>query len=230
MKRLRAFIKTFLPLAFVLVAVSPISYASAAGKYLFYLHGKIIEDQGILRPRSEKFGYYEYEKILATFRNRGFTVRSEIRPPDTEVRAYAEKIAEEIRRLLRDGVPPQQITVVGASKGGVIAIFTSALLQNQGINFVFLASCYGSALKNLQDMGTQVSGNILSIYDSVDDTGCGPCQGFFTSASGKKLGRTEEIVLHMGLGHGLLYRSFSEWVEPVIAWAGKATKGEIKNE
>jgi hypothetical protein len=218
MKRLRAFIKTFLPLAFVLVAVFSVSHASTAEKYLFYLHGKIIEDQGIPRPRSEKFGYYEYEKILATFRNRGFTVRSEIRPAKTEVRAYAEKVAGEVHRLLQAGVPPGHITVVGASKGGVIAIITSALLHNRDVNFVFLACCYEAALKNLQDTGMQVAGNILSIYDSTDDTGCGSCQGFFTSALGKKLGSTKEIVLHMGLGHGILYRPLSEWVESVIAW------------
>lgn len=219
MKRLHAFIKTFLPLAFVLVAVFPVSHASTAEKYLFYLHGKIIEDQGIPRPRSEKFGYYEYEKILQTFRSRSFTVRSEIRPAHTEIRAYAEKVAGEVRRLLRDGVPPGHITVVGASKGGVIAIITSALLQNRNINFVFLACCHEAALKILQDMGMQVAGNILSIYDAADNTGCGPCQGFFTAAQGKKLGRTKEIVLNIGLGHGILYRPFPEWVEPVVAWA-----------
>jgi CubicO group peptidase (beta-lactamase class C family) len=36
-----------------------------AGQYLFYLHGKIIEDQGIPAV-SEEFGEYEYEAILAS--------------------------------------------------------------------------------------------------------------------------------------------------------------------
>jgi hypothetical protein len=219
MKRIYILIKVLLVMTFILTAAFPVNCASTAEKYLFYLHGKIIEDQGIPRPRNEKFGYYEYEKILATFRNRGFTVYSEIRPPNTEVSAYAKKIAAEVKKLLQSGVLPGHITVVGASKGGLIAIFTSALLQNRDINFVFLASCYDEARKNLQDRGMQVAGNILSIYDAVDDTGCGSCQGFFTSAQGKKLGLTKEIVLHMGLGHGILYRPYPEWVEPVVAWA-----------
>ena len=226
MKQAHAFIKTLLPFAFILVAGSPASQAAGAEKYLFYLHGKIIEDQGIPRPRSEKFGYYEYEKILETFRKRGFTVHSGMRPANTNVAAYAEKVAGEIKKILRTGVPPDRITVVGASKGGVIAILISALLQNPNIHFVFLANCYEAALKNLQEMRTQVAGNILSIYDSADDTGCGSCQDFFNSARGKKLGRTKEIVLNLGLGHGILYRPLPEWVEPVVAWASEAAKGK----
>jgi hypothetical protein len=227
-KRVWALVVALLPIWFGQMKVLPGLHAAGAEKYIFYLHGKIIEDQGIPKPLSKKFGYYEYKKILETFRNHGFTVHSEIRPPNTEAKAYAEKAAWEIRRLLRNGVPPDHITVVGASKGGVIAIFISALLQNPNIHFVFLASCHEAALKNLQDMRTQVAGNILSIYDSADDTGCGSCQDFFTSAQGKKLGRTKEIVLHMGLGHGILYRPLPEWIEPVIAWASETTKEKTK--
>ena len=34
--------------------------------YIFYLHGRIIEEQGI-RPTHNRFGVYEYEKILQSF-------------------------------------------------------------------------------------------------------------------------------------------------------------------
>jgi len=229
MKWKQTLVETFLPVALILATVSPTSPASTTDKYLFYLHGKILEDQGIPRPRSEKFGYYEYEKILQTFRNRGFTVRSEIRPANTEVAAFAEKVAGEVRQLLQSGVSPDCITVVGASKGGVIAILTSALLQNRDVNFVFLASCYDAALKRLQDQGLQVAGNILSIYDAADDTGCGSCRDFFNYAQGKRLGRSQEIVLQMGLGHGILYRPFPEWVEPAIAWANDRGITRVQN-
>jgi hypothetical protein len=204
----------------LLAAASP-ARLTAGAKYLFYLHGKIIEDQGIPRPKSAKFGFYEYEKILETFRQRGFTVRSEIRPENTEARAYADKVAGEIRKLLLSGVPPDRITVVGASKGGVIAILTSALLQDREINFVFLACCYDATQRNLRDLNMRVAGNILSIYDAADDTGCGSCRNFFAMAQGENLGRTKEIVLHLGLGHGFLFRPLPEWVEPTVAWAGE---------
>jgi hypothetical protein len=218
MKKIFVMAMAAVSMAFVLAAASTESPPLTTEKYLFYLHGKIIEDQGIPRPRSENFGYYEYEKILETFRRRGFTVRSEMRPLHTDALAHAEKIAGEVRTLLHSGVPPQHVTVVGASKGGVIAIFVSALLQNRDVNFVFLASCYDVALKTIQEMGLAVAGNILSIYDAADKTGCGSCRDFFAPARGKKLGRSKEIVLHTGLGHGILYRPLKEWLEPVMAW------------
>src|SRR5689334_21666657 len=55
----------------------------AKGRYLFYLHGLIVENEGV-RPTSPKFGVYEYEEILETFKNRGFIVISEPRPKGTD--------------------------------------------------------------------------------------------------------------------------------------------------
>jgi hypothetical protein len=199
--------------------------AAGGERYLFYLHGKILEDQGVPRPYNGKFGYYEYEKILQAFRERGFTVRSEIRPRDTQVLAYAGKVAGEVRELLRSGVPPGRITVVGASKGGVIAVFASALLQNRDLNFVFLACCHAAQLGALAHMGLQVAGNILSIYDDADDSGCGSCRDLFAAAGGSRLGRTREILLHVHLGHGILYRPLPEWLEPVCAWTVAGESG-----
>jgi uncharacterized protein (TIGR02246 family) len=219
MKRAWALAVTLFPLMSAPAGIPPGRHAAGAEKFLFYLHGKIIEDQGIPRPRSGKYGFYEYEKILQAFRKRGFSVRSEMRPANTEVLTYAKKIAGQVEKLLQSGVAPDHITVVGASKGGMIAVFTSALLQNRNINFVFLSCCYEALLQKLRDMGTRVAGNILSIYDASDDTGCGSCQGFFAPARGKTLGRTREIVLHLGVGHGILYRPLPEWMEPVVAWA-----------
>ena len=38
-----------------------------ARRYVFYLHGRIIEEHG-LRPRDPRFGVYEYEEILRAWR------------------------------------------------------------------------------------------------------------------------------------------------------------------
>jgi len=206
-----------------------VGHTGTGDKYLFYLHGKIIEDQGIPRPRSEKFGYYEYEKILEAFRSRGFVVRSEIRPQNTDALGYAQKVVGEVRRLLQAGVSPGRITVVGASKGGIIAMLASAMLQNRDLNFVFLASCHDVAFKELQARGMSVSGNIFSIYDAAD-TGAGSCRNFFKAARENNLGSVKEVVVRLGLGHGLLYRPYAEWVEPVVAWAEEAMKGKGQNE
>lgn len=45
-------------------------------RYMFYLHGRIIEDQGIPAVSSE-YGTYEYEAILEKLASHGFTMISE---------------------------------------------------------------------------------------------------------------------------------------------------------
>ena len=98
-------------------------------RYAIYLHGRIVEDQGI-RPTDPRFGVYEYEDILAALAEGGLQVISEVRQPNTDPVAYAHTLAEQVQGLLDAGVPPGQITVVGVSKGGGIAILTASLLQN----------------------------------------------------------------------------------------------------
>jgi hypothetical protein len=61
--------------------------------YLFYLHGKIIEDQGI-PAISPDYGEYEYGAILNKLKSHGFTVISEQRPQNADVLKYARRTAE----------------------------------------------------------------------------------------------------------------------------------------
>ena len=98
-----------------------------AARYLFYLHGAIIERAGE-RPTHPVFGVYEYRKILETFADRGLIVISEARPAGTEAAEYAAKVAQQVRTLLAAGVPPDHVTVAGFSKGGGIAILASSSL------------------------------------------------------------------------------------------------------
>lgn len=185
-------------------------------KYLFYLHGAIVENEGI-RPVSPEYGVYEYEQILQTFVSRGFIVISERRPRGTDARQYAVKVVGQVNRLLKAGVPGERITIVGASRGGSITILVSTMLKNRDVNFVILASCGNSSV--YRDTKVDLWGNILSIYDFKDTTGAGTCQKFFESSTGLK--RQKEIVVQLGLGHGLLYRPLKEWVEPTVSWANQ---------
>ena len=84
-------------------------------RYLLYLPGYIVA-AGNTRPTSPKFGVYEYEQILETFKKSGFVVLSEARKQDREIEPYAQKITAQVRQLLKEGVPPDHITVVGACK------------------------------------------------------------------------------------------------------------------
>lgn len=175
-------------------------------KHLFYLHGRIIEEQGV-NAVSSAFGAYEYGQILQTFVDKGFIVISEPRPKGTDVQQYAAKVVRQISSLLQAGVSPQKITVVGASKGGSIAVATSTQLKNRDVTFVLLAACGNSELY----------GNILSVWDYRDDTGAATCERSFAEAAG--VNRHREVQLRLGLGHGILYHPLKEWIDLVVEWA-----------
>ena len=187
-----------------------------AARYLFYMHGIIVENEGI-RPTSPRFGVYEYEQILDTLAGKGFVVISEARPRGTIVTEYAAKVVGQINKLLKAGVAPGHITVVGASRGGGIAIAVSSKLKNRDVNFVIMASCGDFDI--YKTFRTDLWGNVLSIYDYKDTVSS--CQPFFDKSK-TGLGRHREIVTKLGVGHGLLYRPLKEWVDPVVEWANQS--------
>lgn len=180
--------------------------------YLFYLHGRIIENQGV-RPTDPRYGVYEYEEILKTLAAKGFAVISEARAKDTDVNQYATKVVQQVNTLINKGVPPSHITVLGASKGSVITMRVSTLLRNKDVNFVLMSNCNDWVGRNFQ---IDLYGNVLSIYDINDEFGQ-TCQKFFDKASG--LNRRKEVVLKVGTGHAILYKPMKEWIDPVVEWA-----------
>ncbi len=188
-------------------------------RYLFYLHGKIIEDQRIPAV-SPEYGEYEYQAILEKISSYGFIVISEQRAKNTDGMEYAKKVSEQVTNLLNSGVPANSITIVGASKGAGIAIFTSYLLENKEVNFVIMAICDPATVEELKQNEISLYGNVLSIYDSTDEL-AGSCQELFLFSEGKGISKYKEIVLNVGTGHGILFKPLDEWITPVIQWAEK---------
>ncbi|MEM1137671.1 MAG: alpha/beta hydrolase [Bacteroidota bacterium] len=185
--------------------------------FIFYLHGRIIEEQGI-NAVSDKFGAYKYEKILAAFESSGFQVLSEARKKNTDPIKYAGFLTGQIQRLISSGVSPENITVVGASKGSLIAMLTSSNLQHNKVNFVILASCNDWVRENFD---IQLCGRVLSIYDQSDDL-CSTCEPIFQDAKCELV--TDEIKLNTGKMHGLIYQPYKAWIEPTMEWARPNSK------
>jgi hypothetical protein len=182
-------------------------------QYLFYLHGKIIEDQGIPAV-SPDYGEYEYKAILEKLSSYGFVVISEQRAKNTDGMEYAKKIAEQVTALLKAGVPAKNITIVGASKGAGITIFVSDLLKNEEINYVIMAICDPVTVEELKQNEISLYGNVLSIYDSTDEL-AGSCQELFSFSEGKGVSKYNEIVLNVGTGHGILFKPLDvNWQRP----------------
>jgi hypothetical protein len=190
-----------------------------AKQYLFYLHGKIIEDQGI-PAISPDYGDYEYQAILEQLSGHGLVVISEQRAKNTDSMAYAKKITAQVTALLKAGVRPKNITVVGASKGAGIAIFISHLLENKDLNFVLMAICDPVTIEELKQNQVFLYGNVLSIYDSADSL-AGSCQELFSFSEGKGINRHDEIILKAGTGHGIVFKPLAEWITPTLNWAEK---------
>ena len=189
-------------------------------RYLIYLHGKIVEDQG-LPAISPVYGEYQYTEILKALESYGFVVISEQRPKDADGWEYARKGARQVEELISAGVPPSHITVVGASKGASIATGISNLVGNSEVNYVLLGSCHPSLIEEWKQQGVTLSGNVLAIYDIADDEYSGSCADLFARSEGKGLGKYSELVLQVGTGHGILYQPLQEWVEPTVRWANQ---------
>lgn len=185
--------------------------------YLFYLHGKIVEDQGA-KAVSQKYGPYKYEKIVSVLKNHGFIVISEVRTKDTNPWEYAKKVVRQITTLLEKKVPAKNIMVVGASKGAGITVLVSHLLKNREINFVPMAICSPQMIEFWQEYDIFLHGNILSIYDEKDEL-AGSCEKYFEICKNKGLKNYKEIILKVGFGHGILYQPLDEWINPVTAFA-----------
>ena len=181
-------------------------------RIVYYLHGKIVEDLG---PRgvSPRFGAYDYPGIIDALRNSGLEVISEVRSKDTDPSAYADQLIADINGRIASGTKAESITVIGASKGALIATHVSARLKNPGVRYVLLANCSDWMRRELKP---QLTGNILSIYESTDEL-AGSCRPLIEKSS--KVTTFEEIRLETGLGHGMLYRPLPEWVGPATEWA-----------
>ncbi|MFQ5708631.1 MAG: hypothetical protein ACE5HO_14340 [bacterium] len=186
-------------------------------RYLFYLHGGIIQSQGI-NAVSPYWGRYEYTSILDTLRSYGYHVISDARPKDTDLLQYAAKVSKEIGTLLKSGVTPENIIVVGASMGAGITIDISIRVKNSKIKYAVLGICreasWKSYLEHYSDNEIELCGDFLSIYETSDSYGS--CESYFKDRhciSGFK-----EIKLNMNNGHGFLYKPYKEWVHPLVKW------------
>lgn len=188
------------------------SNGAFAARYIFFLHNMYLE---LFGPESahKEYGKVEYAQVLAYFRKEGFTVISEMRPRGTDGDVYAVKVAHQVDSLLKKGVSPDDITVVGTSKGGYIAQVACGRIANPRVSYVFIGSCSGEA--GLP--GVIYSGRILSIYEHSDDIGRS-CRGIQTD-SRNKVTEYREIELNTGLKHGFLYKALPAWLEPSVKWA-----------
>ena len=181
--------------------------------YLFYLHGAIVQQLGE-RAVSVKYGAYEYANIVNTFADLGYQVISEVRPKDSKIKQYSNKITAEIKELVSKGVPSKHIVVVGASMGGYITIEAAYKLNDDDIKYAVLGVCSDHAQEYFADKKQGLNGNFFSIYETSDLAGS--CRSILDKADFTN--NFHELALNMDNGHGFLYKPYAEWINPLSSW------------
>jgi len=182
----------------------------ASEKYIFYLHGSTEEEEG----STEK-----YETTVESIAEGSATVISEVRG-DTDPNAYSIKLKEQVEKLVSKGVPPENITISGFSKGSIIALATAGAINNPKINYVLLAGCSENLNNKYGVDPSKAVGRLLSIYDSGDDK-FGSCDGIIKS-SDKLI--FEQTDLDSGKGHNVFRipkdKFIQQWRDPLTDWSG----------
>lgn len=185
-------------------------------RYIFFFHNKFVEEND-LNVSHPEYGKAEYNQILESFRKDNFIVFSEKRKKNTNAADYAEKVVKQIQKLIKKGVKPNKITVIGTSKGGYIAQYVSTYLANPDVNFVFIGCFRDSDIKEIPDIN--YCGNILTIYEKSDIYGVSAIRRKETSKL--KVNHFKEIELNTGLKHGFLYKAADNWIAPCKKWANE---------
>jgi hypothetical protein len=198
----------------ILILLIVFSNIVSAQKYIFFLHNSFIEMAGAEAVHPE-YGKAEYNEIIKAFKEAGFNVISEVRAKNTDVKEYAKKTVKQMDSLIHKGVKPGDITVIGTSKGGQIAMYVSGYLKNKDANFVFIGCCGEEG----SDAKPEINfcGNVLSIREK-SDVGIGSCLQL-KDKSVNKVGHFKEIELNTGLKHGFLFKALPDWIRPCVAWA-----------
>ncbi|MEO1369981.1 MAG: alpha/beta hydrolase [Acidobacteriota bacterium] len=202
-------------------AAGTVIFESAAGvvasgvekfdAYVFYLHGRIIEEKG-RRPEHPEYGIYEYDRVLEALAAPGIAVISEARAPTDDIDAYAAGVVSQIGELFAAGVAPEAVTVVGFSKGGSITLLTSHQLGHDDVGFVVLAACGPW----LDDIPLELRGRMLSIHEKSDPIGT--CRPWVEPSLGSLF--FHEVELEIGGSHGAFYTPHPDWVGQTLVWTG----------
>jgi len=183
-------------------------------RYIFFFHNKFVQENPLNATHPE-YGKAEYNEILESFRKDNFIVFSEKRKKNTNAAEYAEKIVKQVKALIKKGVPPNHITVIGTSQGGYIAQYVSTYLSNSDVNFVFIGCFRDVDIQEIPDIN--FCGNILTIYEKSDIYGVSAIKRKETSKC--KIDHFKEIELNTGLKHGFLFKAADNWITPSKKWA-----------
>lgn len=186
---------------------------NASDSYVFYSHGFIVEGTDPT-PIDKRFGWgkYDFPAVKKALADDQYHLIAFHRPKNTDPREYAYRLNEQVRALVNAGVEPQNITMIGFSRGAFITGLASDKLSDIGVNTVLLAGC--GRLIHPKHSDTQVYGHVLSIYEKSDASGsCAKLK-----AKSPLITSFTEVHINTGLSHGAFYQPLNVWIKPIKAW------------
>ncbi len=194
----------------ICLAMSVAQSAHADDDLVIYLHNAWYEKHKDGTPHP-KFGVYHLKDIHVAL-GKGVDFRAPERGPDADPMEAAKDVVALIRAELATGRKPSTVKVVGASKGGVIAMLASTMLAEPDARWVIIGGCSSGPLKTF---APKLTGHVLSIYDDSDTIG-GPCPDNEVLTAGTT--RFKQIRTETGLNHGFLFSADAVWVIPAADW------------
>lgn len=158
--------------------------------------------------------------ITESFMKQGFSVHALVLEQGDRA-AQARTVARQVRAPMADGVPAEDISVVGA---GDFNALVSVATGNPRINYVLLGGC-DAQLKSQYRF--RMSGNVLGIRDSADSASHS-CRPLWQGSP--RVHARHDHVVDTGLGAALFDKPQAAWVDPAINWASHGTVkiGEVK--
>ena len=182
------------------------------GVYVIYSHGRIVEGNNS-KPVHERWGVYDFPAIKrALAKNDSFNLIARHRPENADLAGEAEQLVSWVRRLLDGGVQPENITLVGFSRGGEITAVASSQLNPLAVNTVLLATCWRGGVQERASI--TFSGRFLSIFETTDLAQT--CERIAARSDG--LVSFDEIEISTGKEHGAFYTPLQEWTGPLLRW------------
>jgi pimeloyl-ACP methyl ester carboxylesterase len=107
--------------------------------YVIFLHGLWVELHGPGAYNDRHGVRYDLDGITKTFSANGLAVIAQVRPRATRMSTFAQTVASQVRTLIGRGAAPERITVVGHSKGGLIALLAASMVANDKVRYVIMA-------------------------------------------------------------------------------------------
>lgn len=130
-------------------------------------------------------------------------------------------VTEKIRLMMARGVPPWQIAVVGAGRGGRLTLEVSALMHLRSIRYVVFGACPKGGGKNMQRLVDLYSADMIGrILSLVLARGTASCQAVFEETTGAGWWERELEDVYTGV----FERPDNLWLEQLDGWIRKVPK------